>query len=106
MSATDGARPIVADPDSGIVRNATREEAADLEDNDGVIAEPSRWMANLLWIVRQVVLGAGIVWLLAILGMLAFTPDSPKGVVDAATLVAVLGLLVNSFMQGFTRRQN
>lgn len=74
--------------------------------DDGVISEPSRWMANALWGVKQIVLGAGIVWILAILGMLAFTPDSPKGVVDAATLVAVLGLLISSFMQGFTRRQD
>lgn len=104
MSGTEGT-PIVADERTGIVRNATREEAADLSE-DGVISEPGKLIANVLWIVKQIVLGAGIVWILAILGMLAFTPDSPKGVVDAATLVAVLGLLISSFMQGFQRRQS
>lgn len=76
------------------------------DDRDGVLPEPRRLVADILWLLKQVVLGAGIVWLLAVLGFLAFTPDSPKGVVDAATLVAVLGLLISAFMAGFQRRQN
>lgn len=91
-------------PDATVVTTTTVDTPGD--DRDGVIAEPSRWVANLLWVVKQIILGAGIVWILAILGMLAFTPDSPKGVVDAATLVAVLGLLISSFMQGFQRRES
>lgn len=76
------------------------------DESDGVLPDPRRLVADLLWLLKQLVLGAGIVWILAVLGMLAFTPDSPKGVVDAATLVAVLGLLITSFMAGFSRRQN
>lgn len=104
MNPPEG-NPVVVDAATGVVRNATREEAADL-DHDGVLPEPRRLVSDILWVLRQLILGAGIVWLLAVLGLLAFTPDAPKGVVDAATLVAVVGLLINSFMQGFGRRQN
>jgi hypothetical protein len=51
LSSEPDALPIVADERTGIVRNATREEAADLSDDDGVISEPSRLVANILWLV-------------------------------------------------------
>lgn len=93
-------------PDAEVVTRTTVTTPNDDADHDGVISDPSRGMANLLWAIKQFVLGIGIVWVLGILGLLAFTPDSPKGVVDAATLVAVLSLLVQAFMAGFARRQN
>ena len=92
------------EPDATIT-TATSVNVTTPEDDDGVIPEPGRNFANVLWLLRQVVLGAGIIWLLAVLGLMVWTPDQPKGATDAATLVAVLGLLVNAFMVGFTRRQ-
>ena len=94
-----------ADPTTVETRTTTTVAAGD-DEHDGVIPEPGRGVSNLLWVLRQFVLGAGILWLLAILGLMVWTPDAPKGATDAATIVAVLGLLVNAFMQGFTRRQN
>lgn len=87
-------------------RTTTTVDPTGEADHDGVIPEPGRGWANWLWTLKQLVLGAGLLYLVAILGLLAFTPDAPKGVADPATIVAVIGLVLTAFMQGFTRRAN
>lgn len=102
--SVEEARPIVADERTGIVRNATREEAEDLE-HDGVIGEPGQLVRNVLWLLVVLVLCLAVVALVATLVLLAFTPAEPKAAIDSATLVAVFGTVLASLVAFYTARQ-
>lgn len=75
------------------------------EDHDGVISEPSRWMANLLWALVVVTLCASVVGLTGAVILLAFTPKDAVGAADAATLVALLGTVLASLVGFYSARQ-
>jgi len=90
-------------PDTTVTTTTTVDTS---EEHDGILPEPDRTFSNVLWLVRQLVLGLGILWMLGVLGLMVWTPDNPKGSADAATVVAVVSLLVTAFMQGYQRRQN
>lgn len=94
----------MSSPDA-VVRTETAVNVDTPDDvHDGVISEPSRWMANLLWALVVLTLCLATLALIATLVLLAFFPAEPKGAVDSATLVALLGTVLASLV-GFYSAQ-
>jgi hypothetical protein len=91
-------------PDATVVTTTTVDAHGE-DDHDGVIAEPSRWVANILWIAVVLTLCAAVVALTATLVLLAFYPAEPKGAVDAATIVALMGTVLASLVGFYSARQ-
>ena len=75
------------------------------DDGDGVIPEPNRGFANVLWFLVVVVLCTSVLALVAAIVLLAFTPQEPPGAADAATLVAVLGSVLTALVGFYSARQ-
>lgn len=75
------------------------------DDHDGVISEPSRWMANFLWALVVLTLCLAVLGLTGSIVLLAFVPAEPKSAVDAATIVALLGTVLASLVGFYAARQ-
>lgn len=75
------------------------------DDGDGVIPEPGRGFANILWLLVIVVLCLSVLGLVLAIISLAFTPSEPAGAADAATLVAVLGSVLTALVGFYAARQ-
>jgi hypothetical protein len=101
MSAEDNTAPVVANRTTGAVTADLDEEDA----HDGVIGEPSRLVANALWVFAVLTLCGTVLGLAGTLVLLAFTPADPPGSVDAATIVAVLSAVLASLVNFYTARQ-
>jgi hypothetical protein len=101
MVTTNGAgdRPEAVVTTSTAVNVATPDDAS-----DGVVPEPGRGWANLLWFLVIVVLCLAVLGLTAAIVLLAFTPQEPPGAADAATLVAVLGSVLTALVGFFSSR--
>jgi cation transporter-like permease len=89
-----------------VVRTTTAVDVTTPEDDhDGVLPEPSRWMANLLWAFVVLTLCLAVLGLTGAIVLLAFVPAEPKSAVDAATIVALLGTVLASLVGFYAARQ-
>lgn len=95
----------MTEPDAVVTTStAVNVETSDGRD-DGVISEPSRWVANILWILVVLVLCVAVLALTGTVVMLAFIPAEPKAAVDAATIVALMGTVLASLVGFYSARQ-
>jgi hypothetical protein len=93
-------------PDAVVeTRTAVNVTTPDEDGHDGVIPEPGRVFANILWLLVIVVLCLSVLGLVAAIVLLAFTPQDPPGAADAATLVAVLGSVLTALVGFYAARQ-
>lgn len=84
---------------------ATVVTPTEADPHDGVVPEPGRGAANVLWFAVIVTLCLGVLALIGAIVMLAFVPAEPKGSADAATLVAVLGSVLTALVGFYASRQ-
>lgn len=107
MSGEDSATPGTPPPAGTPLTTAGSGNLVTGDDpHDGVIAEPGRWVANLLWCLVVLTLCLSELTLVGTLALLAFTPDAPKASVDAATIVAVQAGILGAVISFFAGRQS
>ena len=95
----------MSEPDATITTATSVNVETGDEREDGVISEPSRWVANILWILVVLVLCVAVLALTGTVVMLAFIPAEPKAAVDAATIVALMGTVLASLVGFYSARQ-
>ena len=95
----------MSEPDAVVTTSTAVNVETPEDSHDGVISEPSRWVANILWCLVVVTLCASVVGLTAAVILLAFTPKDSVGAADAATLVALLGTVLASLVGFYSARQ-
>jgi hypothetical protein len=95
----------VSSPDAVVTTSTAVNVETPEYDGDGVIPEPNRGFANVLWFLVVVVLCLSVLGLVAAIVLLAFTPADPAPAADAATLVAVLGSVLTALVGFYSARQ-